>query len=344
MSKPHVAVASLGGTITMTSDTIGAGVTPTMDADALLAAVPGLSSRASLEAVTLATLPSASVGYEECKAALAFAREAVDRGASGVVVVQGTDTLEETAYLLDLWWDLPQPLVVTGAMRAPQQAGSDGPANLLAAVTTAGDERSRNQGVLVVMNDEIHAASRVSKCDSLAVNAFQSPTFGPLGRLVEGHPRYGNRTPRPTPLGLLTAADLPMERSPRVALLPTHLGDEGELLELVLEARYDGVVLSTLGVGHVSSHLANVVSTATKQLPVIFGTRTGAGTTLLDSYGFPGSESDLIAKGAIPAGWLTPVKARLLLWALLSRERSLEEIKTAFHDRGSILWDGDASE
>jgi L-asparaginase len=314
----------------MTSDT-GTRVTPTLSAHDLLAAVPGLDAVASLDAATLATLPSGSLGYDDVLGALAWAGKAVDGGARGVVLVQGTDTLEETAYLLDLFWDRVEPLVVTGAMRSPQRAGSDGPANLLASVTTAAHPASRDLGVLVLMNDEIHAAARVSKGDSSAVDAFRSPVFGPLGRLVEGRPVYGNRPGRHLPLPLPDdAAD-----DPRVALLTTHLGDSGDLLDMVINADYDGVVLAALGVGHVPAPVAEAVSRATERFTVVLATRTGAGPTAERTYGYVGSETDLISRNAVPAGWLSPTKARLLLWALLRLRCSPSRIRAEFAQRGA---------
>ncbi|MET0999042.1 MAG: asparaginase [Marmoricola sp.] len=330
MTKPRVAVGSLGGTIAMTSES-GAGVTPTLRADDLVAAVPGLADVAALEAVTLALLPSASLGYADCAAALEWAHRAIDDGAAGVVLVQGTDTLEETAYLFDLSWDRPEPLVVTGAMRSPQRAGTDGPANLLAAVTTAASPASRDLGVLVVMNDEIHAAARVAKTDSMAVQAFRSPVFGSLGRLVEGVPAYGNRPHRHPAL----AGPIVPGASPRVALLTTHLGDDGELVRLTAAAGHDGLVLATLGVGHVPAAVAEAVGEAAARLPVVFASRTGAGATARGTYGFAGSERDLVDRGAVPAGWLTPVKARLLLWSLLGRGSTREEIACELALRGA---------
>ena len=139
MRKPLVAVASLGGTATMTSETgNSAGVTPTLGVEELLAAVPGLSDAARLQAKTLAGLPGASLGFADVLEALQWAGTAVEAGADGVVLVQGTDTLEETAYLLDLHWGRPEPIVVTGAMRAPQPAGPHGPAHLPAPVLPPG--------------------------------------------------------------------------------------------------------------------------------------------------------------------------------------------------------------
>jgi len=333
MITSAVAIGSLGGTITMTSNGDG-GLTPTMSAEELIASVPELERMASLRTTTLASVPSASLSTGDVGRALAWASAAVDQGAAGVILIQGTDTLEETTYLLDLYWDRPEPLVVTAAMRAPQRPGSDGPANLLAAVATAAHQASRDLGVLAVINDEIHAARRIAKSDSMAVEAFRSPVFGPLGRLIEGTPVYGNRPPRPAALPTPDNWDA----RPRVALLTTHLDDSGDLLTLASESGYDGIVLAALGVGHVSQAVADNVTKAVARTPVVVATRTGAGPTAEHTYDFLGSESDLISRGAVLAGWLTPVKARLLLVALLGLGYDAEKIGSEFRGPRAIPW------
>lgn len=333
MTRPHVAVGSLGGTITMTSSTGDTGALPTLGSDDLVAAVPGLDTVAELTTHTLATLPSASLSIDHVFGALDWAHDAVDAGADGVVLVQGTDTLEETAYLLDLYWRGERPLVLTGAMRTPQAAGADGPANLLAAVHTAASRESVGLGVLVVMNDEVHAATRVRKTDSTAVNAFASPPFGPLARLREGTVVYGNRPPRHAPL-----CQPDTTQWPTVALLETHLGDCGELLRLAVGAGYSGVVLGGFGVGHVPEPVAVEVSAAVDRVPVVLATRTGSGSVSANTYGFVGSETDLRARGAVSAGWLDPRKARTLLAGLLAAGADRDEVHRQFALRGASGW------
>ena len=305
------------------------GIRPSLSAEELLSAVPGLDEAARVETDTLATLPGASLEVRDLLGALQWARAHVLAGASGAVVVQGTDNIEETAYLLDLYWDLPEPLVVTGAMRSPQVAGADGPANLLASVLVAKDPESRDLGVLVVMNDQIHAASRVRKTRASGTDAFTSPSFGPLGYLEEGRPVIANRLARWPSLRLPSVVT-----ETRVALVETHLGDRGTLLDLVSQASFDGVVLAGFGVGHVSSALAECVAQAADRIPVVLASRTGSGTSYQKTYDFQGSESDLIAKGAIGAGWLDPRKARILLSCLLSANETREDIRSEFARRG----------
>ncbi len=313
MSLPIVAIGALGGTIASTSTaTDGTEIVPTLTADLLAAAVPGMDELATVRAETLARLPSPSLDEPTVVRTLRWAQAAVGAGAAGVVITQGTDTLEESAYLLDLLWDRPEPLVVTGAMRSAQAVGADGPANLLTAVRCAVTPSSRDRGVLVAFDDEIHQARWVAKTDSMATSAFRSRPFGPIGRCVEAEMEYAVTAVRQRPLAL--PADI--DTDPRVPLLLTYLGDDGSVLDAVRASGVDGVVIAGFGAGHVSASMAQAVSRATAQMPVVFASRTGSGPTGRAIYGYPGSEVDLAERGAVGAGWLAPVKARLLLWAL----------------------------
>lgn len=333
MSTPTVAIGALGGTIASTSAAAdGAEIVPTLSAESLAAAVPGLAAVAAVRAETLATLPSPSLDEATLLRALAWARSAVADGADGVVLTQGTDTLEESAFLLDLLWDHDEPLVVTGAMRSSQAAGADGPANLLAAVRCAVSPGSRGRGVLVVLADEVHAARRVTKADSMSPGAFRSPSFGPVGRCVESEVAYA------VPADRIASLDLPsggLRRTPRVPLVATHLGDDGYLLEAIRPEDVDGVVIAGFGAGHVPARMAEAVGRLAAQVPVVFASRTGAGPTGRAMYGYPGAEVDLLARGAIGAGWLSPVKARLLLWVLaLDGPVDRSTVTAAFEARG----------
>jgi L-asparaginase len=332
MSRPQVAVGTTGGTISMTPGEGGSGVRPTLGAAELLAAVPGLVEVAEVSTSTLATVPGAHLTPADVAGFGRWAAQAV-READGAVLVQGTDTIEESAYLLDLLWDAEEPLVVTGAMRAAHAAGADGPANLMSAVVVAGSRSARGRGVLVALDDDVHAASRVRKGDSTAPHAFASEPFGLLGRVHERSVTFVSPATRwpalPTPED---------GRAPRVALLETHLGDVGDLLGLVVDAGYDGVVVAGFGVGHVSGEMADVVGAVAHRLPVVLASRTGSGPVLRGTYGFPGSEQDLIGRGAVPAGWLDPRKARLLLWALLAGGAGPDHVRRVVEERGARPW------
>ena len=331
MTFPRIAIGSLGGTIAMTSSRASGGLAPSLSAADLVDAVPAIRGVADVTFTNLSSQPSASMGFEDVLMAIAWARTRIADGADGVVLTQGTDTLEECSYLMDLYWDLEEPLVITGAMRGADQPGSDGPSNLLSATIAAADPASRNRGGLVVMNDQIHASSRVSKTDSVAVDAFNSGSFGPLGRLREHHAVYGNDRKRLKPLP-------PPERSDiDVALIEATLGDDGRLLLAALNSGVAAIVVGAFGVGHLSARMATAISTATASVPVVFASRTGWGPTLRHTYAFEGSEADLLNRGAIDAGWLHPRKARLLLWAALSAGYNRDEVRRVFNERGDVI-------
>ncbi len=327
--KPRqVLVISLGGTIAMTAAAAG-GVAPALSADQLLAAVPGLAeSDIAVQTHDFRQLPGASLGFDDLTALVSVIRDRFADGADGIVVVQGTDTIEETAYLLDLYHAGPHPVVVTGAMRNPTLAGADGPANLLAAVQTAASDQARGLGALVVLADEIHAARRVRKTHSTAGATFQSPNGGPLGYLVEGQPRLLNRLTHRTVVPEPIAG-----HQPRIALVTVALGDDGVLLDGLAE-RVDGVVVAAFGVGHVPQQLVAPLEDLASRVPVVLASRTGAGSVLAHTYGFPGSERDLLGRGLVSAGFLDPYKARILLHALAGAGADRKMIAAAFGAAG----------
>ncbi|MFF0276453.1 asparaginase [Streptomyces sp. NPDC004330] len=256
-------------------------------------------------------VPSSTLTHADLAALAAEIRTTVAAG-SGAVVVQGTDTLEETAFLLDLLCTTEQPIVVTGAMRRPDLPGADGPANLAAALAVAADPACRDLGVLVVLADEIHAARHARKTHTTSVATFGSPGAGPLGHVVEGEPRVLFRPAAPA-----AAHPLTLDPDVRVALITLSQGDRGELLDAV-DHRFQGLVVAAFGAGHAPAWLVEPLAALARRIPVVLASRTGAGPTLTDTYRGPGSEHDLLHHGLVPAGPLDPAKARILLHALLS--------------------------
>ena len=318
-----ITIYFLGGTISMSG--AGGGVVSRLGGADLLAAVPGLDGLdAEITAVDFRRMPSADLTVQDL---LELRSRALEDNADGVVVVQGTDTIEESAFVLDLVWDDAAPVVVTGAMRNPTLAGPDGPANLLAAVTVAADEQARGRGVLVVLNDEIHAARFVNKRHSTSPGAFVSPNFGPLGRLTEGRAVFGAALPaRP-------ALPAPASATASVPLVTATLGGDGRILDGI-EHRVDALVVAGFGGGHVPGPLAERLGAVAAAIPVVLANRTGAGPVLRRTYGARGSEIDLIARGLIPAGLLDPLKARLLLMLLVSGGADRAAVTAAFDTYG----------
>lgn len=323
-TRHGVTVLALGGTIAMTGDG-SAGVLPRLTGEMLVQAVPALARVAQVEGRSFRQVPGAHLRFEDLEDLARTAEQLLAAGQRGVVVTQGTDTIEETAFALDRLLGSEAPVVVTGAMRNPTVPGADGPANLLAAVQVAISEQARGQGCLVVMNDEIHAARFVRKMHTSSPAAFASPMAGPVGWVVEGRVRMASRLPAVAALRRPAPA-----RAARVALLTASLDDDGALADAACERGYDGIVVEATGGGHVCPQLALALERAARRMPVLLASRAGTGETLAQTYGFTGGEIDLQNRGLLRAGWLDGPKARVLLTLLLRNAYAGADIGEAF--------------
>ncbi|OFX00378.1 MAG: hypothetical protein A3D94_22290 [Alphaproteobacteria bacterium RIFCSPHIGHO2_12_FULL_66_14] len=318
MTLPRIKVLALGGTIATRPDASGA-MQMGLGADDLVAAVPVLATLAEIDAETVSRVGSHSLGFDQIHA---LAAKIATLQADGVIVTQGTDTLEETAFLLDLLVDRDIPVIVTAAMRNPALTSADGPGNLLAAVRVACDPWVRTHakalGVMAVMLDEVYAAGDVLKTHPTRLNAFASPQTGPLAALVED---------RVVPLALpvreaMTRAragigDVSSAKEQPVALLWLGLDEPGFMIEAIVGDRdqlgYRGVVLGAMGGGHVPERSAPLVTQLAERLPTVVSPRAGGGPMLRQTYGGPSSEIALRKAGLIWGGRLHPLKARVLL-------------------------------
>ena len=320
---PHVAYLAMGGTISMAGADDG-GVVSRLGAAALAETAGELPVDVQVHDVR--KVPGGSLTFADVLDAVELAREAVTDGAVGIVLSQGTDTIEETAFLIDSIWDSEAPFVITGAMRNPTLAGADGPANLLAAVQVSAAPASRGRGVLVAFHDEIHAARHVRKSHSTSPGTFTSPNLGPIGHVVEGIPRFLADVPVRVPVTGWTRNSL--ERT-KIALYTVTLDDDGLLLAGP-EHSHHGLVVAGFGVGHVPAALVPALVEINEVMPVVFTSRTGAGATLATTYGGRGSERDLLARGLIGGGFVHPFKARVLLRLLVAGGATRQDITTAF--------------
>lgn len=299
------------------------GAVPALNAADLAAACPGLSDRAELSVRSIKNVPSVELRLDDLAALAADIGQAFQSGIDGVVVTQGTDTLEETAFGLDLLLPPGKPVVITGAMRHAGLAGADGPANLLAAVQVAAHPDSANLGVLVVMGDEIHAAAHVHKADTSRVSAFTSRGGGPLGWVVEDRVRVLSRPVRSWPT-------LPWKQTPPpVPVVTMAYGDDGAWLAHLPDG-IGGLVVASAGGGHVPSAWVASLAKLAARMPVVLASRTGSGDILHKTYGYPGGEMELLQYGLIPAGFLDPLKARLLLSLLLASGADINKIRLTF--------------
>ncbi|HEY0877815.1 MAG TPA: asparaginase [Zeimonas sp.] len=310
--RPRVLLVSLGGTITMTREATGSGVVPTLGAAELVEAVPGLADVAEVVAHSALRVPGASLGFDDLIHLAALLEARFAGGIDGAVVIQGTDTIEETAWFLDLLVASDAPVVVTGAMRGPQMPGADGPANLLASTIVAASEEARGLGALAVLNDEVHAARFVQKSHTALPSAFASPSAGPVGFVAEGRFRRHVHLAR-TPHVDLAAST---QEAP-VALVRMALGDDGRVLGALPGLGYRGAVIEAMGAGHVAAGVAPLVGDLVRHMPVVLAVRVPAGPAFTKTYGFAGSEIDLLGRGVLPGGWLGGLRARILLSLLL---------------------------
>ncbi|HEX6856748.1 MAG TPA: asparaginase [Streptosporangiaceae bacterium] len=339
-APPRVAVFTLGGTIAMVTEPGSAGAVPVLGASQLLGSVPGLAGLpASPVLHDFRQLPSSALSIADVLGLSAAIAAELRDGCAGAVVVQGTDTIEETSFLLDLLHDGDQPVVVTGAMRTRDAAGADGPANMLAAIQAAASPELAGLGVLVVFADEIHAARHVRKAHATSIAAFVSPSAGPVGHVIEGRVRLLARPVRPEirlPAGPGAGAGAGAAPAVRVGLVTMALGDDGAMLRAAADAGIlDGLVVAGFGAGHVPPCVAGIMYELASRMPVVIASRTGAGTVLEGTYGWVGSEIDLTSRDVISAGFLDPPKARLLLHILLSRGASRADVAAAFAAAGA---------
>ena len=243
----------------------------------------------------------------------------------GVVVTHGTDTMEETAFLVDLFVGDERPVVFTGAQRSADAAGGDGPGNLRDAVAVASSPAARGLGTLIVFDGAIFPARGTRKSHTLAAGSFSCPDTGPVGRLVNGAPSVSAR-PRRVPAldpGRLRADGV------RVDIVPTYPGCDATALDAAARAGARGIVLEATGAGNANPVICDAVARLTgKGVVVVLSTRVHAGPVVA-LYG-GGGGVDLVAAGAVPAGLLRPSQARMLLIALLGTGAAPQAVRTAF--------------
>ena len=325
-AAPRLLLLTLGGTIGSEYDAqAGAhGVVPTSGADAFVPELAPWLDGVGVVPRELRMLPSPSLLLEDVLALRGAVADAAREGFDGVVVAQGTDTLEETAYVLDVLGAASElPVVVTGAMRDREAAGPDGPANLIAAIDVARSPDARGHGVLVTFADEVHAGRYVRKQSATHAAAFTSAPWGPVG-LVHEREAHLPLVTRASPVLPVPPAGAPV---PAVALVGTGMGDDLRVLRALPDLGYAGAVLEGMGGGHVSARAVEAVHAAAAAVPLVLCSRAGVGPTMRRTYGYPGGDIDLLDRGLIWGGSLTGPKARLLLTlCLMSATDDLAEV------------------
>jgi L-asparaginase len=308
VDRSRVAVIFTGGTIAMTVKPGSSAASPALAGADLLAAVPELSRQADVVAIDLGSTPASHFSFSDILRIAGQIRDALrDPRLAGVVVVQGTDTLEETAFAWDLCHSDERPVVVTGAMRNASEADWDGPPNLRGAVRVAASPAARGAGVLVAFGGRIHAADRVAKRHATALDAIATRDGSPLGSVRLAGVRLGRRGPRRLLPVTPAAAALP------VPILVAALDTDGTAIDAAVGGGARGIVVAATGAGNTHPDvLRAAVAARAAGVPVALASRTGAGAVGAH-YGFPGGGATWAAAGIALAGGLTPVQARVAM-------------------------------
>lgn len=306
MKRPRLIVIALGGAEAEAPRGRGGAAT---GSGPLAAAVPMLAEMADIVSIALLHGPSASLSPANLVDVAQRIEDALANGCDGAVVVHGADTIEESAFLLDLLVGSEHPVVVAALSCGDAASGPLDAARLAAAVAVAAAPEARGLGALVVAKDEIHAARFVQLSHARQGAAFVSPVMGPIGVVVEGRPRFWARVTR---LPCFPAYDGPPRQ---VALLRWAMGDDGRWLGSVPMLGYAGAVIEGMGTGNVPMEATPPLAQLAARMPVVLASRCTTG--LVVARRRPGADVDLLGLGLIPAGWLSGLKARLLLGVAL---------------------------
>ncbi len=316
-----IVIVTTGGTIAMKRDEQAGGAVPTLGSQDFLTFLP--TDIADVRVEEYCNLPSAQFTLKTIWGLRGRVDELVrSLAVEGVVITHGTDVLEEVACLLDWTVDTDKPIVLTGAMRSASEASYDGIANLIAAVRVAANQVAAGLGTLVVLNDEIHAARHATKTHSRSVQTFQSPPWGPLGRVDGEQVSIVQRVER---------EHIPCARlEENVHLIKLSVGADDSLLRYLIERGAKGAVIEVFGSGRIPPWWLPTIKEAVEGGMVVVATSRCPTGRLYDGYGFTGSYKDLVAAGALFAGDLNGQKARLRLMVTLGATDDPAEVRQWF--------------
>lgn len=319
-----VAVVFNGGTISMKVDPRIKAAVPTLTGHEIMSMVTGIERYAQIETYTFSNFPGPHMSPEIMLQLSKYIQKLLEReDIEGVVVTHGTDTLEETAYLLDLNIKNEKPVVVTGAMRNSSELGYDGPANLAASICTVISNESKNRGVLVCFNDELNCASEVTKANSMSLDAFKSPNFGPIGIVDSNQVIYYRKS-------LMKQYINTDKIESKVDLIKCAAGMDSKYIDFCLDNGSKGIVIEAMGRGNIPPDMVSGIKRAIDRgIPVVMVSRCFQGR-VLDSYGYHGGGKELRNLGVIFGDNLPGQKARIKLMLILGKTNDLVEIKNIF--------------
>ncbi|MCL9697369.1 L-asparaginase [Staphylococcus aureus] len=318
----HLLVIHTGGTISMSQDQSNKVVTNDINPISLHQDV--INQYAQIDELNPFNVPSPHMTIQHVKQLKDIILEAVtNKYYDGFVITHGTDTLEETAFLLDLILGIEQPIVITGAMRSSNEIGSDGLYNYISAIRVASDEKARHKGVMVVFNDEIHTARNVTKTHTSNTNTFQSPNHGPLGVLTKDRVQFHHMPYRQQALENVN-------EKLNVPLVKAYMGMPGDIFSFYSREGIDGMVIEALGQGNMPpSALEGIQQLISLNIPIVLVSRSFNGI-VSPTYAYDGGGYQLAQQGFIFSNGLNGPKARLKLLVALSNNLDKAEIKVYF--------------
>ena len=325
MSVRTVVLIATGGTIAMKVDPEYNAPRPVFGGDDLLALRPDISSLAHLEVRNLFNLPSEHMGPEQwVRLQRAVSEELARDEVAGVIISHGTDTMEETAWFLDLTLNTSRPVVMVGAQRNASEADFDGPRNLFNAVRICLSPEAENKGVVICLNDQINAAREASKTSTSEVATFKSGDFGFLGQVDPDAVRFYRSPVRRQYIPLLEG------ELPRVDIVSSYAGADGRLIDAAVEAGAGGIVMSALGCGNIPRAQYDAVLRAIRRgVAVVISTRVPNGR-VFPLYGYEGGGKTLAEAGAVYADNLSPQHSRVLLMLGLQHGLNTADIAALF--------------
>lgn len=318
----HLLVIHTGGTISMSQDQSNKVVTNDINPISMHQDV--INQYAQIDELNPFNVPSPHMTIQHVKQLKDVILEAVtNKYYDGFVITHGTDTLEETAFLLDLILGIEQPVVITGAMRSSNEIGSDGLYNYISAIRVASDEKARHKGVMVVFNDEIHTARNVTKTHTSNTNTFQSPNHGPLGVLTKDRVQFHHMPYRQQALENVND-------KLNVPLVKAYMGMPGDIFSFYSREGIDGMVIEALGQGNIPpSALEGIQQLVSLNIPIVLVSRSFNGI-VSPTYAYDGGGYQLAQQGFIFSNGLNGPKARLKLLVALSNNLDKAEIKSYF--------------
>lgn len=328
MGKPTVCVVGTGGTIASRYDAALGGHVSAATAQDLVAAVPELADIADIRVVEHSNINSALMDTATAFGLRDTLRKVLrDDAVAGVVVTHGTATLEETAYLMDLTVGSDKPIVFTGAQRNSDEKDPDGPRNLFCAALIAAHPEAAGRGVLVALGGEIHAARDVTKINPEILTCFGARDGGPVGSVTKRGVTFFAMPQRRVHLEIAAV-------KPDVHIIRMAQGASDLLFRACVQAKVDGIVVEGTGGGNVNRPFYNGVCAAIDAgIPVVAGLRLPTGAPHLGK-GYLGSYQSLIARGAISSGYLSGIKARILLMAALGHTTDINQLRDIFARAG----------